>query len=391
MPHRRETVMPIGSRLRPALATSLAGLVAAVTLTTANAAGTMGPITAGLPAGKPNAAPLIHKVDVIGPDERTPIPNEYLRTAESVGLLWQQGGGSVCTAFCVGDEIIATNAHCLVTSRGRTMRRLDRFQFLRVPPNRRMQRSQHLSGLQLASPDAPHLSFYAGFYRGATTERTMIHDWAFAKLRRPICRGRSLKLDQRSPGELVAASRAGRLMMIGYHGDRGLDARWLSPRCRVEMRAGKLFMTHTCDSFKGSSGSPILLVDRAGDISVVGINVGSVATRRYRVQTDRRTRRRIGQPRLLSTSVINVAVGTAAFRNGLEAFARSRLLRDKGQFIEFQERLADEGLYNGEIDGAYGPMTREATMQLERRLNQRPIGLPTADLLDAMRARSVRR
>lgn len=336
----------------------------------------------------PYGRSLIIKTDVIGDDERDAVPEDLEAAANSIGLLWQRGGGSVCTAFCVGNETIATNAHCLVNRGGRTIKRLDQFQFMRTPVSGQMRPSDHLTDLVLADRDAPRLSFYAGYFRGPTTEHTMIHDWAFAKLQRPICRGHALELKTMKPNTLLRASRTGRLVMIGYHGDRGLESRWLSP-CEVEIRTSTLFMTHTCDSFKGSSGSPILLLDDGGQPKVVGINVGSVATRRYRVRTDRQTHRRIGRPTLLSTSVINVAVGTSAFMEGVKVFDSSTLLRSLSEFKEYQQLLSELGLYRGAIDGQYGPMTRAGTIALERLVSREPIGLPTLELLDELKRRRV--
>lgn len=366
------------------LARLAASITVSATLTTAALAA---PLNATHAPAPPSGAGLVHKVDVIGNDQRTYVPPSLVNIANSIGLIWQRGGGSVCTAFCVGDDIIASNAHCLVTSNGRTMKQLDRFRFLRVPAERRMRRHKHLSKLQLVTPNDPRLSFFAGYYRGVTTERTMVHDWALAKLERPICRGHALALADLSVAELERASQNRKLVMIGYHGDRGLDARLLSPDCRISARPRALVMTHTCDSFKGSSGSPILMLRGDRPPLVVGINVGSVATRRYRVQTDRRTHQRIGRPRLLSTSVINVAVGTSAFRQGLAAFGNAQLLISEGEFVDYQRRLAELGLYRGTIDGKYGALTREATLRLELEMGVRPIGLPTRQLLNALKKR----
>lgn len=372
------------SEMKPSVASAaflIGTCLAAVGFTPGHANAWAGP----RPAVDRTIPQLVHKIDVIGDDEREPIPQELERVADSIGLLWQRGGGSVCTAFCVGDSTIATNGHCIVNRGGHRLGQLDQFQFMRAPLSERMRPNDHITGLALADRNSPRLSFYAGYFRGPTTEHTMIHDWAFAKLSRPVCRGHRLELEVLKPDQLLRASRDGRIVMIGYHGDRGLESRWLSP-CEVEIRTSALFLTHTCDSFKGSSGSPLLLL-REGNPTVVGINVGSVATRRYRVRTDRYTHQRIGRPTLLSTSVINVAVGAAAFRDGLDVFDASTLLRNLAEFKEYQQLLGQLGLYNGSVDGQYGPMTRAGTIALERLTSREPIGLPTQELLNEARKR----
>ncbi len=48
---------------------------------------------------------------------------------------------------------------------------------------------------------------------------------------------------------------------------------------------------------------------------------------------------------------------------------------------QMQAGLHDLGVYSGEIDGLYGPKTREAVMRFERELGIEPTGLITADLV----------
>ncbi len=48
---------------------------------------------------------------------------------------------------------------------------------------------------------------------------------------------------------------------------------------------------------------------------------------------------------------------------------------------QMQAGLHDLGVYTGEIDGKFGPKTREAVMRFERELGIEPTGLVTADLV----------
>ena len=67
------------------------------------------------------------------------------------------------------------------------------------------------------------------------------------------------------------------VLMVGFHGDRhGLmaqtcEVRWVDSPVLSD-RAGT-----TCDSYGGSSGSPLLLVDKRGDFAVAAIHVASDA------------------------------------------------------------------------------------------------------------------
>ncbi len=59
------------------------------------------------------ANPFLSRVAVFGKDDRTPLPERLKSLEGSVGLLYDQSSRTVCSAFCVGDDIVATAGHCL--------------------------------------------------------------------------------------------------------------------------------------------------------------------------------------------------------------------------------------------------------------------------------------
>src|SRR5262245_31464338 len=50
---------------------------------------------------------------VFGSDERVPLPQSLREVGDKIGVLHDPRSHSVCTAFCVGNDIVATAAHCL--------------------------------------------------------------------------------------------------------------------------------------------------------------------------------------------------------------------------------------------------------------------------------------
>src|ERR1043166_5724168 len=62
--------------------------------------------------GKTTDSP-VQPVAVFGTDDRGPLPAKYKDVREKIGLLFSVRGRSVCTAFCVAKDVVATAGHCL--------------------------------------------------------------------------------------------------------------------------------------------------------------------------------------------------------------------------------------------------------------------------------------
>ena len=50
---------------------------------------------------------------VFGDDDRIRVPKARAALEQSIGLIFNNQAKTVCTAFCVGPNLIATAAHCL--------------------------------------------------------------------------------------------------------------------------------------------------------------------------------------------------------------------------------------------------------------------------------------
>ncbi|MFN0264734.1 trypsin-like peptidase domain-containing protein [Tepidamorphus sp. 3E244] len=335
------------------------------------------------------AATAAH-ADVIDEDDRVEVPQEYRRLAEGVGLLYNTNASFACTAFCVARDVIATNAHCLIRQRVDAKPVMSKdFRFSLHGPLAGYEESRLT--LRAVSDDQPRLSFAAGGFSNGASISSQAGDWAFAKLQFGICEKRELKIGEADIDELTKAGRDKRLFMIGYHGDKMLVEKWLSPDCTVrspedrkyflpsqrrEMRRAGVQLPHTCDMTEGASGSPIFLKEpESEDYSVVAINSGSVGHVRYRESANGRSRK------VLARNVTNLSVMSTAFARQLERFSGEDLLHDIEDFRQLQALLKEKGYYRSKIDGLYGPGTRAAIVAREKELGLVSLGMPTLSLL----------
>ncbi len=359
----------------------------------------------------PQIRSVVKKVAIIGKDERQSVPQKYNHISRSIGILipnhsYNRWG---CSAFCVADNVIATNAHCLIR-KSDTKQTVDMsdviFTFPRITPTNNgyagtydINYKSNMSPILYVAKDNPRLSLYAGNYYENKTFRSNSHDWAFAKLASPICKQRALKLKDIPVRKLRKASREKKIFMMGFHGDDEMAYQRLSANCRIYSPRSTRYLPpsarrqysrrrpvipHNCDSVTGSSGSPILMSTNKGPI-VVGINRGSFRYSKYSVLRNTRTGRTVGRPKLVFRSEMNMAVHTRAFLKGLERFKTEDLLETIDEFIEVQRLLKRLYLYRGPIDGLMGPGSRSAILRYERKQNLSPLGVPTRQLLKMLR------
>ncbi len=354
---------------------------------------------------------IVKKVAIIGKDQREEVPEKYNHISRSIGILIPNFSPNRwgCSAFCVAPNIVATNAHCLIRKphTGQTVDMSDViFTFPAITPANNgyagtynINYRSNMSAIQYVAKDNPRLSLYAGNYYENKTFRSNSHDWAFVKLKTPICKNRILKLKDITVRKLRKASQNKQIFMLGYHGDDQMAYQRLSANCTIYSPRNTKFLPpsarrqysrrrpvipHNCDTVTGSSGSPIFMTTKEGPV-VVGINRGSFRYSRYSVRRNMRTGRNVGRPKLIFRSEMNMAVHTRAFLSGLERFASEDLLKNTAQFMEVQKLLKRLRLYRGKIDGLMGPRARSAILKFERRHKLAPMGVPTSQLLKLLR------
>ena len=339
------------------------------------------------------------KAAVLGKDDRKPLPKQFQAIAAGIGVIGQPGAkGWRCTAFCVAPNIVATNAHCIV--RNPTVgKRLNLAKTIFILPALSKSPLNHKFKPRISYPEYVHkkmpgLSIYSGDYAEAKHLNSQKQDWAFTKLIHSVCRGRTLSFTNKTITEIQKAAKQKNLFMIGYHGDKDMSKRLYSDNCRIRSRNNKTYflkkqrrqmtkdavlLPHTCDAFKGSSGSPIILKTNES-YKVVGINLGSLKYEHFRIKRNRYTGKIISRKKLKTGKETNIAIQPKIFTDGLKRFEKETLLTNLIQFKKVQMGLKTLGLYKGRIDGHFGKKTKRAINAFEEKMGLSPLGLPTHEL-----------
>ena len=337
----------------------------------------------------------VQQVAVFGTDDRAPLPGERALLGRSIGLLYEGKTHSVCTAFCVGDDMIASAGHCLFRTEGERPLRLKGVEF-RLEPRGERAMSARIAGSE-HNGEAQHVA------AGSLTLRVRppidaAQDWALIRLATPICKGRALPISRAPADALTVLSAAKRIYQVSYHRDFGTWELAYGAPCTVRRSfagadwtaiskdfadAGHVVL-HTCDTGGASSGSP-LLIDGAEGPEVVGINVGTYLQSKVLTQHGEVVHR------YKSEAVANTAVSAGAFRPTLEALAHADILARRADIVALQHLLGAEGFYGGTADGIYGPLLNAAVRAFERSEGRRETGLATGVLLKRLARRDAAR
>jgi V8-like Glu-specific endopeptidase len=325
---------------------------------------------------------------VFGSDERVPLPQSLRAVGDKIGVLHDPRSHSVCTAFCVGRDIVATAAHCLYRTSNESPLRLTDL-LLKLHGSHT---STHIAGAAEGTPETNVIS-------GST--RLNVHppidatrDWALVRLASPVCKG-SFKLSRKPVEEVMRLADAGRVYNVAYHRDlpkwqpmfesgcavrRNFeDAEWTTIR-RDFVNADQLLL-HTCDTGGASSGSP-LFIDGPDGPEVVGINVGTYVQSKVIMLNGEVLHR------FKSDDVANTGVNSLAFAASLDALRAADTLLARRDIRLLQERLAAKGLYKGPQDGTFSAETRTAVEGFERASEMPVTGLATRPLLQALQGTS---
>jgi protease YdgD len=333
------------------------------------------------------AASYITRVAVFGKDDRSPLPARLKSLEGSVGLLYDQQTRTVCSAFCVGDDIVATAGHCLYGTDHERAPKLASFTF-------RLPAMKQSVPTPIAGTRAEGVSQYVA--SGSIELRTRppidaSHDWALVRIAKPMCRGNALPLSDASQADMMKLAATKRVYEVGFHRDFGNWTLAYGSPCSLrrsfdgvdwdsivkDFAEARNVLFHTCDTGGASSGSP-LLVDGDNGPEVVGINVGTYVQAQVLLQDGQVVHR------YKASAVANTGVAATAIRDKLEAFERADILATRQDLRRLQIRLAQYGHYSGPRDGAYGPRLRAAIESFERGQHAPETGLATSELLSRL-------
>lgn len=318
----------------------------------------------------------IHSIKIIGKDTRRRVPEKYKDTASGVGLIINHVTGSSCTAFCVGKDLIASNAHCLERHPKRKLKYDLRDMFFYLMGDGFAAGRSELKWNNVGRPGEPRLSLLTDGLQGLGKKNWPHRDWAVARLWTDLCAGDVLKFADRKLLRSTRWLRRQRLFMIGYHGDLLKKHKRRSyTECKFlsfTRRSGRRTARHNCDGVRGSSGSPLFVQTRDGP-RVVGINYGTRSYRKFR-------RLRSGKTKTLSRWVTNAAVIPTKLVERLDRFSSSQYISDIVSLVDFQKKLKKAGYFRGKTGERYVSKTRSAIFRMERKMKLSPLGIPTAEL-----------
>lgn len=345
----------------------------------------IGTATAGPapPAPIHKATSLVHSVAVFERDDRRLISDRYPELRARIGVLIHATTQSVCTAFCVAPDIIATAGHCVA---GTTVQPAGDSALLRFRRD-----TATGPGIPILGADRATAQHYIMTGSQRLSTRPPINatsDWAFLRLAKTACPAGGLPLTRRSAADIANDAAAGRVYHVAYHRDlvqwklavggpcsfvpfqKAGDPEQLSR----DFEHAEQLLLHTCDTEAASSGSPLLVEGEHGP-EVVGINVGTYVRSRIITLGDQVVQR------LDSEVVANTALVAAPLIVPLQAFASGQLLTDEKEIGQLQGFLTAQGLAPGPLDGQYGPQTRQAIEAYETRAGLPITGLATRSLL----------
>lgn len=329
-------------------------------------------------------APRVRFAAVFGEDDRVALPGRYSNLRHVIGLLYNVRARMVCSAFCVGDDLIATASHCLYKTRGETSPALDDFQFSRFA-------DVDKKPVRLAGSDTKMSAQFVVAGSDKLSIRPPIdatRDWAVARLSRPICSQGYLTINPMAPDQVIDASRQGRLYQVAFHRDVPNWQLAYSTPCTAardyppnrwsaiaqDFSSAEDLLLHTCDTGGASSGSP-LLIDGATGPEVVGINVGTYVVSQQAVKDGVVVRR------YRPENVANTAVAARAIVAKLETLRAATILQPGEPMQAVQLQLRNLRLYGGPVDGRYGPDMKRAIESYEASVQLPVTGLPTRALM----------
>jgi hypothetical protein len=341
------------------------------------------------------ANPFVTPVAVFGTDDRRDLPEELSGLEGKIGMLYEQSTQTLCTAFCVAKDIIATAAHCLFQPKNGRLPDLSDVTF----------RLNYGTTHQSTGIYAHRTPFTKHFIAVGTTAfnneppLSAPRDWALVRLENPICRFGSLKVEARPVSELIQKSNENKVFQVAFHWDYKHWQLAYSRPCRIRLDFDQIkwrsvkkhfidpdqLLLHTCDTGGASSGSPILLQDDPPNPpSAIAINVGTYTRTRILLRQGEIVKK------LDPDIIANTGVNGNAFKHIISELENNAFITNRQDMVRLQSELQARGLYAGAIDGVLGRGTRSAIIDFEASVGLKPTGLPTISLLHRFGQERVR-
>lgn len=354
------------------------------------------PVTAGLltPSTGLRGERGITPVAIFGSDDRRELPDNLSALEGKIGMLYEQSTQTLCTAFCVGKDMIATAAHCLFQAKNNRLPDLKEVTF----------RLTYGTTFQTSGIFARRTPFTKNFIAVGTTvfnnepPLSAPRDWAIVKLEKAICRFGALRVDPKPIPELIKKSEENKVFQVAYHWDYTHWKLAYSMPCRVQRDYEQIkwrfirqhfvdneqLLLHNCDTGGASSGSPLLLMpDGPGQPTAIAINVGTYTRTRLLVRKGEVAKK------LDPDIIANTGVNGTAFGHVVAQMETADIISSREDMVRMQSELQTRGLYSGTLDGTLGRELRAAIIRFEASSGAQPTGLPTLALLRRFREERI--
>lgn len=359
---------------------------------------TAGAASAGVTLPKAIASKMggrLQPVAVFGDDDREDLPDELGALEGKIGMVYEDSTQTLCTAFCVAKNIIATAAHCLFQPKNGQYPDLNNVQF-----RLNYGTIQQQAGIyRRNTPFTKHSIAVGTTAFNNEPPLSAPRDWALVKLEKPVCSFGALKVEPRSVPDLIRESKDSKIFQVAYHWDYKHWQLAYSRPCQIEKDFDQIkwqfikkhfidsqqLLLHKCDTGGASSGSPILYKDNYNKLpSVVAINVGTYTRTRILLRKGKIVKK------LDPDIIANTGVNVNAFQHIIAKLRDADLINSYEDMIRLQNELKVRGLYTGEVDGRLGRGTRSAIIDFEQLVGLNPTGLPSYSLLKLFGEPSIR-
>ncbi len=343
------------------------------------------PAAAGGPVYPLDPAPRtnVQSVAIFGEDDRQELPEKYSGLEGKIGMIYEPVSQTLCTAFCVAPDVVATAAHCLFQTKAAKLPAISSLSF-RLDYGK-VSTSSGLAG----SRKGVEKNFVAVGTTKFNQEPPLSAplDWALARLERPICSFGVLDVQPKSVTELAQATAEKKIFQVAYHWDyqhwklaysgacavsRSFSLQWRA--IQQHFSDSQDLVLHDCDTGGASSGSPILMDTPQGPVAVA-INVGTYTRTRLFMRQGHVVKR------MKPDVIANTGVNARAFKHIIDELKSAQILETPAEVQQLQVELKARALYKGNIDGELGRGTRNAIRQFEIMSGLAVTGLPTRKIL----------
>ena len=323
--------------------------------------------------------------------ERESLEPSDLSFTGPVGIVEFREGNHVfrCTGALVSEDLVLTNAHCLLGDQDGLKSKLTSLSFY---PNVDRFSVRKRGGLGTRYKADPNEKVWLG--KKLVSDHSIPSDWAFFRLRRPVTKTDEnvlshfdvFMIDGPTAAELFGTA----LETVSYNGNIDRTKLEIVRKCVAQKEKNwkdQIFNTvdmlvHSCSGKKGSSGAGIL-VKIGGKRKLVALHVGGQYAENPKESLSKAELEEIREgndPIPFDDYRFNVGAPSLTFYPTLRQLIGKRAdSLQRQQRRDIQARLNDLGFNVGSVDGIFGKKTRAAINVFQQSTGSLPTGRLTTE------------